>query len=135
MPPRRVFRRKGLREPMSAFIWRFFLAESVQDFDQLAAAQGNDAAMFFCLYYDDHWRDVYQQHHAEIEREWQRRGWSRKQKQFVLTPYLERGVTLKHDADREQEMVWWHEWRGREGWLQESFPQYVARKKEEGKLT
>ena len=59
MPPRRIFRRKQRTEPMSAFIWRFFLAESVQDFDRLAAVEGYDGEMFFLLYYCDGWRDVY----------------------------------------------------------------------------
>jgi len=67
MPPRRIFRRKQRTEPMSPFIWRFFLAESVQYFDQLAAVEGDNAGVFFLLYYDDGWRDVYAQHREEIE--------------------------------------------------------------------
>jgi len=120
MPPRRVFRRKQRTEPMSAFIWRFFLAESIQDFDRLAGAEGDDGATFFFLYYDDHWRDVYAQHHEEIERAWRRKRWTQAQRRFVLTPYLERGLTLAHDALSEKEMKMWHEWERCEGWKTET---------------
>lgn len=115
---------------MTPFIWKFFLAQSVQDFDRLAAVEGDDAVMFFCLYYDDHWRVLYQQHHAEIEREWQRRGWGRKQREFVMTPYRERGFVLAHDRRSEEEMRLWKEWEAHEGWKTEAFPEYVARMKE-----
>jgi hypothetical protein len=128
MPPRRIFRRKQRTEPMSPFIWRFFLAESVQDFDQLAAVEGDNGGVFFLLYYDDGWRNVYAQHREEIEAEWSRRGWTRKQKQFVLTDYSKRGFVLAHDRRSEQKMAWWREWEAREGWKTESFLEYLERR-------
>jgi hypothetical protein len=80
--------------PMSSFIWKFFLAENVQDFDRLAAVEGDAAEMFFSLYYMGGWRSIYTQHHQEIEAEWRRRHWTRQQKRFVMTPYSERGFVL-----------------------------------------
>jgi len=135
MPPRRIFRRKQRTEPLSPFIWRFFLAKSVQDFDQLAAVEGDNAGVFFLLYYDDGWRDVYAQHREEIEAEWRHRRWTKTQRRFVMTPYLERGLTLKHDAEGELKMRWWHEWQACEGWKTESFVQYRERIQKEGGLT
>ena len=98
----------------------------------MAEAQGDDGAMFFCLFYADQWRDVYKQHRDEIESEWQRRHWTREQKQFVMTGYFERHITLAQDARRDRETVWWQEWQDAHGWTSgESFPEYVQRMEKE----
>jgi hypothetical protein len=132
MPPRRIFRRKQPTQPMTEFRWRFFLAQSVADFDHLAAAEGADGSEFFMLYYDDGWRDVYAQHQAEIEAAWRTRHWTRQQKHFVMTPYLERGLTLAHDARSEQEAELWREFQANEGWkTSESFAEYRDRRMRE----
>ena len=60
--------------------------------------------MFFELYYNDGWKHVYAMHCAEIEAEWRRRGWGRRQRRFVMTDYYKRGITLAHDARREREL-------------------------------
>jgi len=132
MPTRRIFRRKQRAEPMTPFAWKFFMAQSVADFDVMAAStDGDNASQFFFLYYDDAWVRLYREHRDEIEAEWRRRGWSRTQKQFVLTPYFERGLTLKHDAARDERMALWHEWSAVEGWKTETFPQYLERMQKE----
>jgi hypothetical protein len=119
---------------MSAFIWRFFLVETIDDFDRLAAVEGTDAEWFFSLYYMDGWRAIYAQHHEEIERVWRERGWSKKKRKFVLTDYRLRGFVLAHDRRRERGMQLWHEYETTEGWKTgETFVQYRDRRiQEEG---
>jgi hypothetical protein len=112
---------------MTKFQWEFFLAQDVAGFDRLAERQGDDAAEFFNLFYADGWRGLYAAHAQEIEAEWRRRDWSRQQRKFILTGYFERHITLRHDAESELKMRWWHEWRGCEGWKTETFPQYLER--------
>lgn len=126
MPPRRVFRRKQRTAPLTEFVWKFFLSQSVADFDRLAADPDNSSAFFF-LYYDDRWKEVYAAHRAEIEAEWRRRRWTRKQKQFVMTDYNHRHINLEHDVRRERELKLWQEWSAREGWRTETWAQYLSR--------
>jgi hypothetical protein len=133
MPQRRVFHRKQRTEPMSAFIWKFLLAQSGVDFDRLLAeAKGDDGEMFYHLFYSDGWKEIYAAHCSEIEAEWRKRGWSREQRRFVMTPYLERGLTLAHDRRKEQELELWQEWRARAGWKTEGFPEYLERLGKDG---
>jgi hypothetical protein len=131
LPARRVFRRKQQVDAMSPFQWRFFLAQTIADFDRMAAAQGDDGSMFFALFYADLWRDLYKQHRDEIESEWKRRHWTREQKQFVMTGYFERHITLAHDRRRDLEMDLWQKFQACEGWRQESFAEYVKRNLED----
>jgi len=63
--------------------------------------------------------------------EWKRRGWTKQQKQFVMTPYVQRGITLAHDASSDREMDCWHAWRAAEGWKTETFPEYLDRVEKE----
>ena len=135
MPSRRIFRRKSPIQPMSAFIWRFFLIENIEDLDELAAVQGDEAEWFFLLYYMDGWRSIYAQHHEEIEQEWRRRGWSKKKKKFVLTDYRLRGFVLAHDRRRERESELWREWQRIEGWKsKETFVEFRDRRMQEEDL-
>jgi hypothetical protein len=129
MPTRRIFRRKQRSEPMTPFAWKFFMAQSVADFDVLAAStDSDDASQFFFLYYDDAWVRLYRDHRDEIEAEWRRRSWTREQKRFVMTPYRERHVTLRHDAERAERMELWKKWTTSEGWKTgETWQQYLAR--------
>jgi hypothetical protein len=135
MPTRRIWRFKSRCAPLTPFQWAFFLVQDVKGFDRLAEVQGDDAAEFFVLYYDDGWKKTYMQHRQEIEAEWKRRNWTRKQKQFVMTPYASRGFVLAHDARRDREMAWWRQWQDAQGWTSgESFPEYAHRlEKREGK--
>jgi hypothetical protein len=87
--------------------------------------------MFFPLFYDDHWRVAYAQHREEIESVWRGRGWTKKQRRFVMTDYYQRGFVLEHDRRREEEMRLWQEWRAREGWETEAFPRYLERRMQE----
>jgi len=129
VPTRRVWRYKPRSEPLTAFQWRFFLVEDVAGFDRLAACDGDDASQFFMLYYADYWHEVYAAHREEIEGEWRRRSWTRKQKRFVMTPYYERHITLLHDAESEKSDALWMEWS--KGKRTESFEQYSDRMRAE----
>lgn len=99
MPTRRVWRYRPRKPPLTATEWAFFLAKDIADLDRLIEKDGSG---FFGLYYMDEWRDCYQDHREEIEREWSRRGWTEEQKRFVMTPYLERGYSLTHDRERAE---------------------------------
>ena len=88
---------------------------------------GDDAAWFWFLYYYDGWRGIFAAHHPEIEAEWRRRGWSAKQRKFVLTPYLQRGITLRRDAESDARLALRQEWREIEGWKTETLEQYLER--------
>ena len=127
MPTRRIWRLRTRVEPLTEFQWRFFLVQDVAAFDRLAESGGDDAAQFWFLYYYDRWREVFAAHRREIEAEWRRRGWSEKQRKFVLTPYLQRGITLRHDAESDAQLALWEEWREIEGWKTETFEQYLER--------
>jgi hypothetical protein len=127
MPTRRIWRYKPRTEPLTAFQWAFFLVQDIAGFDRLAAREGDDAAQFFMMYYADGWREVYAAHREAIEAEWRERGWTQKRKRFVMTPYFERGLTLKHDAARAERMELWDRWTKSEGWKTETWQQYLDR--------
>ena len=129
MPTRRVWRFKERVKPLTEFQWRFFLVQDVAGFDCLAERGGDDAGEFWFLYYYDGWREIFAAHRQEIEAEWRRRGWSAKQRKFVLTPYLQRGLTLRHDAESDARLALWEEWREIEGWKTETFEEYLERNK------
>ena len=48
-----------------------------------------------------------------------------------MTPYVQRGITLAHDASSDREMDCWHAWRAAEGWKTETFPEYLDRVEKE----
>jgi hypothetical protein len=125
VPTRRIWRYKPRVEPITALEWAFFLVRDKTGFDRIW--ENNDGGGLFMLYYADHWKQVYAAHREEIDAEWNRRGWTAAQRQFVLTPYMQRGYVLKHDAEREECMTLWSEWREREGWKTESFNAYLER--------
>jgi hypothetical protein len=127
MPTRRIWRYRQRVKPLTAFQWAFFLVQDIAGFDRLAEVQGDDAGEFFVLYYADGWKKTYSQHQEEIEAEWRKRGWTQRQRRFVMTAYRERGFVLEHDRRSEREMVWWREWSAAEGWKTEPFPQYLER--------
>lgn len=97
MPSRRVFRLKARVEPLSRVQWMFFLAADVAGFERACADSG---AEFFVLYYMDGWRQCFAAHGEEIEAEWRKRGWTSKQKSFVLQVYADRDYRLPHDIER-----------------------------------
>jgi hypothetical protein len=128
VPTRRVWRYKPRVEPLTEFQWRFFLSKTVEDFNQLASStEPGDSAEFFMLFYADSWREIYEAHGAEIENQWRARGWSRKMRKFVMTRFLDRGITLRHDAESERRMNLWREWSAREGWRSENWTDYLHR--------
>jgi len=79
---------------MTKFEWEFFLVQDVTGFDRLAEREGEEGSMFFELYYNDGWKHVYAMHRAEIEVEWRRRGWGRRQGLFVMTDYYKRASVI-----------------------------------------
>jgi hypothetical protein len=87
MPSRRLFHLKPKVVPLTPVQWKFFLAQTVEDFVEL---DQQDTGEFYFLFYLDRWRQVYRGHQREIHAEWQRRGFTRKRQQFVLTPYAQR---------------------------------------------
>jgi len=131
MPTRRVWRFKERVKPLTEFQWRFFLVQDVAGFDRLADRGGDDAAAFWFLYYYDGWREVFAAHRREIEAEWRRRGWSAKQREFVLTPYVQRDLTLRQDDERNARHALWQEWEQIEGWKTETLEQYLERNRRE----
>ena len=124
MPSRRLFHLKPKVSPLSPFEWSFFLCQNLAGFDQLFQQDGEN---FFWLYYADGWRECYRGHREEIDAEWGRRGWSRKQRKFVLTPYLERGIRLKHDIERAERAALRAEYQAAEGWKLEPWEQFLVR--------
>lgn len=102
MPTRRVWRYKARVAPLTPMQWRFFLCKDVTEFDRLNTNEIDTTGEFFWLYWVDHWRECYAEHKEEIEAEWRRRGWTEKEKAFVMTPYRERGIVLARDREREE---------------------------------
>ena len=104
------FHLKRKTAPRTRFEWAFFLAKTVADFDRLAEQVGSK---FFFLFYLDRWRTVYRKSpEQEILSEWKRRGFTRKQRKFVMTLYSQRGIRLQHDVEREERATLHKTWQG-----------------------
>jgi hypothetical protein len=125
MPTRRIWRYKTRVDPLTVLQWAFFLVQDVAGFDRLF--ETGDSGQFFYLYYADGWKEVFAAHREEIEKEWARRSWSKKQREFVLMLYLQRRITLKHDAERERRMALWRVWNDSKGWKTENWQEYLNR--------